>query len=364
MRVLLIGDYSAVHYNLYSGLLECGIDVTLVSSGDGSKQIPTQHAWTAEMAGRWSRLAGTNGKHFCDNNRQLINGLIGYDVVQIINPIMSEDASIASNISLFNFLKKNNSKLFLYSCGDDLNWISKCYMTKHRKYWFSDPSFYVSREAALPAKYLLNPLVRKLCNSVYEGVDGIIPGSADYDWALGDKPNRRKIVPFPVDCDSLPFRQVTRRAQFKIVHGKQNAKAIRKGDRYFHRAGESLGTDFEYNVVGGVPYLEYLGLLREGDIFFDQVHSYDQGMNALLAMASGMVVFSGFEKEFYSNYPNISSPVGINARPNVEYISQQLQKVATGAIDVEEISSNARRFVETYHARQKVSELFLKEWVK
>ena len=37
MKILLLGDFSAVHKNLKDGLLELGHDVVLASDGDGFK---------------------------------------------------------------------------------------------------------------------------------------------------------------------------------------------------------------------------------------------------------------------------------------------------------------------------------------
>ena len=40
MKILLLGDYSAVHKNLKEGLCSLGHEVDFASNGDGWKKIP------------------------------------------------------------------------------------------------------------------------------------------------------------------------------------------------------------------------------------------------------------------------------------------------------------------------------------
>lgn len=41
MKILLIGEYSRLHNSLKEGLQHLGHDVTLISTGDGMKQFPS-----------------------------------------------------------------------------------------------------------------------------------------------------------------------------------------------------------------------------------------------------------------------------------------------------------------------------------
>ena len=40
MKILLLGEYSAIHKNLREGLISLGHEVNLASNGDGWKNIP------------------------------------------------------------------------------------------------------------------------------------------------------------------------------------------------------------------------------------------------------------------------------------------------------------------------------------
>ena len=60
-------------------------------------------------------------------------------------------------------------------------------------------------------------------------------------------------------------------------------------------------------------------------ILLDQVYSYDQGYNALEAMAIGKVVFTGAEEEWLEYYNVDETKVVINALPNTDYIISKLE---------------------------------------
>lgn len=364
MRVLLLGDYSSVHYNLYLGLKEFGADVTLISSGDGYKKIPTDKQWITRSSSKISRLLGINGRGFMRDNKNMINSLSDFDVVQIVNPVIVEDASIVDNLELFRTLRERNDRVYLYSCGDDLNWVSGCLSSSPKKYWFSEPEFFRSKEIIHPIRYILNPLVRHLCKEVYRKVDGIIPGSLDYHWCIQGGGKTRDIIPFPIELNSLSFKIVRKGKTYRISHGKQRGKAIRKGDKYFSLAADLASAAFLYDSFGGVPFRKYISLIGEGDIFFDQIYSTDQGVNALLAMACGKIVFSGFGTDFLERYHQNENSIGIDARPDPIYLASMLNEIEIGRIDVEKVSFESRKFVENYHDHRVVATQFAEEWRK
>jgi hypothetical protein len=69
-------------------------------------------------------------------------------------------------------------------------------------------------------------------------------------------------------------------------------------------------------------YATYIDLYNKSHIVLDQVFSYDQGYNALEAMAKGKVVLQ-VKKEF-EEYYQLNDPVCINALPNVESLVSSL----------------------------------------
>ena len=51
--------------------------------------------------------------------------------------------------------------------------------------------------------------------------------------------------------------------------------------------------------VESVPFEKYQNLMNSSDLLLDQLYSYTPAMNALLAMAKGIIVVGGGEEENY-----------------------------------------------------------------
>ena len=112
MKVLLLGEFSALHKNLCDGLLELGHDARVASMGDGWKHIPTDI-----MLG--SRAPGVRGRIGRIVNPLLaLPRLINHDVIQIINPILFS-TQFDYNKKIIQFLIEHNQKAFLVGAGCD-----------------------------------------------------------------------------------------------------------------------------------------------------------------------------------------------------------------------------------------------------
>ena len=71
----------------------------------------------------------------------------------------------------------------------------------------------------------------------------------------------------------------------------------------------SHGNKIKYIEVHDLDYNEYIKSYDSCHIFLDQVYAYDQGYNALEAMAKGKVVFTGAEKEWLDHYNLIEDSI-------------------------------------------------------
>lgn len=91
------------------------------------------------------------------------------------------------------------------------------------------------------------------------------------------------------------------------------------------------------------------------------MYGYDQGYNALEAMAKGKVVFTGAEKEFYEYY-NLHEKVAINALPSVDEIVEELSKLIENPKEIEALGLRARAFVEKHHQHLMIAEKYLLVW--
>ncbi|MEM9687794.1 MAG: glycosyltransferase family 1 protein, partial [Bacteroidota bacterium] len=131
IRVLLIGEYSRLHNSLKEGLLAMGHQVTLLGDGDAFKKYPvdidstpgrfgTSHPVAVFFRKLWFYVFKTDpiqweyGRQFFRMKKHLK----GFDVVQLINENAIKTTPRLEKKAIC-FLRKNNKKLFLLSCGED-----------------------------------------------------------------------------------------------------------------------------------------------------------------------------------------------------------------------------------------------------
>jgi hypothetical protein len=111
-----------------------------------------------------------------------------------------------------------------------------------------------------------------------------------------------------------------------------------------------------------IPYDAYITLYDEAHIILDQVYAYDQGYNALEAMAKGKVVFTGAEKEFLYEYKLKEDEVCINALPDATKIAEKLSWLIDNPDNLKHIGQAARLFVEREHDHVKIAGRYLEKW--
>jgi glycosyltransferase involved in cell wall biosynthesis len=79
------------------------------------------------------------------------------------------------------------------------------------------------------------------------------------------------------------------------------------------------------------------------------VYGFDQGFNALEAMANGKVVFTGAETEFLNHYNLQEDEVAINALPDVDYLVDKLSFLIENPSEISRIGKNAIKFIKKEH---------------
>jgi glycosyltransferase involved in cell wall biosynthesis len=120
----------------------------------------------------------------------------------------------------------------------------------------------------------------------------------------------------------------------------------------------------EVITAENVPYSEYIEKYNSAHILLDQVFAYDQGYNALEAMAKGKVVFTGAEKEFLERYNLKEVEVCINSLPDSEYLFNKLEDLILNPEKLTSISINARKFIEREHDYVSIAKKYLETWGK
>ena len=116
MKILLVGEYSNVHWTLAEGLRALGHEVTVVSDGDRWKDYPRDISIVRH--GR----SFISGVKYLLRLAQVWPRLRGYDVVQLINPVFL-DLKAERIMPFYRRLRRNNGKVFMGAFGIDKYWV-------------------------------------------------------------------------------------------------------------------------------------------------------------------------------------------------------------------------------------------------
>lgn len=382
MKVILIGEYSGVHTNLAKSLKKKNIDVTTLSDGDSYKNFNT------DISVKYKKYISKN--KFINLMLKIyyliilyfgINGLIqiikyikvlkkikGYDVVQIINPICLSGYGSIVNYFFFKFLMRNNNKIFLCCLGDDYVWVDGSLKNKKFKSMFYFFRYSKFEQFAHSFKYTHGFFYKKLNKLVLDNSEKYIPGLYDYYYYYKKYEKCTPIVPVAIEMNAEINPLVFDGYPIKIFHGWQPNKEYRKGNYYFDQAIkkiiEKYPNKIEYKVVGGVPYAEYIETFKESQIFLDQCMSMDQGVNGLIAMADGKVVFSGLCSDLVSYYNlDVNNLPLINVEPDVDYIYSKIEEIILNPDLLTKYSKEAMDFISEKHSMDYVADSYIKIWL-
>lgn len=379
MKILLLGEYSGVHNNLSEALKNQGFEVTLISDGDGYKSFESDffinyvHTQVDnKIANKFLNLyyvvlsySGFKGVIQILRHFKTIKNMKNYDIVQLINPIFLTDFGSIVNLVVFLYLKKNNKKIFLCALGDDFYWVKFCLNKGFDYSIFDRLSFKTLRHYSGSLLYVygfLNPFLNKY---IVKNVNAVIPGLYDYYASYKQFPNCTEIVPIIIKTDNDMQTNIHLNDPVKIFHGWQIGKDLRKGNDIFDKAIKKLVEKYpdkiEYNIVSGVPYSEYIESFESADIFIDQCYSQDCGINALLGMREGKVVFSGFERQMLKYY-NLDYSPGINSVPNETKIYNDLEYLILNPSEIKKYFLRAKDFIQKFHSEEYVLDKYFKIW--
>jgi len=375
MRILLVGEYSRFHNSLKEGLLQLGHEVLLIGDND-FKNYPLDVSIYAKFL---------RDNFFLNAFRQIIYRLFefdiaqlelairfyinrkattGFDIVQLVNeyPLQS---TVYFEKKMLKYIFKNNKKTFLSSCGDD--YICVKYMLEDRfKYSVLTPCKENPNlgHCKFTLRYVKKSFI-ELHEFVYKNIQAVIPGDMDYFIPLKSHPKATKLIPYPIIIDNLPFTPLNVTDKIIIFHGINEVNYYKKGNNYFEKALEIINIKYvnrvEIITAKSIPYSDYIELYNKAHILLDQTFSYDQGYNALEAMAKGKVVFTGAETEFMEHY-NLTERVCVNALPDVDSLVKELSFLIENPKEIISIGKRARAFIVREHNYVNIAKRYLEVW--
>lgn len=370
--ILLIGDYSSVHYELSKSLRAKGLKVVLISDGDSYKKISADIVIPPHKATKYRhlntlisiiRLFGAFGVINFFRLKNQIEKLESPDIVQLINPVAIPSLGALGNIMLIRYLKRKSKILSLCALGDDLTWIEACLNGKYKYSPFDrflKNKIKYFRIYTYSLKYLYSPLYRLLDAFATRESTVIIPGVIDYDLAYQCNKKKAPLIDLPV-AESNFFEPTPTKYPIKIIHAWQIGKEHKKGNdlldavvqRYLAENGSEL---ISYEKLSNLSYSDYLKKYQEADLILDQVYSYGCGVTGALGMAAGKVVFSGFESGDFV--------YGINATPNTEELYHRFCTIIESPKIIDDIKRNAFSQAKRIHCAAFVADKYVNTWSK
>jgi len=375
MKILLVGEYSRLHNSLQEGLRALGHQVMVISTGDYFKKYPSdillQRKFDTGLA-RKIKIAiyllfkfDITSWHITRQFFKNASSLKGFDVVQLINE-SSFGATPRDEIKMISFLKQNNKKLFLLSCGTD--YLSVQHQLSDINPYSILSNYKEGRVSKIEFKSILKyttPAFKKLHQYVFQNIDGVIASDFDYHMPLQGHKKYLGLIPNPISTKKLRICKVDTKRPITIFMGINRTNYHSKGISYFEKALAIIQQKFpkkvHIEIVENLPYEQYIEKYNNAHIILDQVYAYDQGYNALEAMAKAKVVFTGAETAFMQHY-KLDTPVAINALPEVDSLVIALEKLIDNPEKITEIGLAAQDFVIQHHDYKKVAQQYLDSW--
>ncbi|WP_411893739.1 glycosyltransferase [Winogradskyella sp. A2] len=376
MKVLLFGEYNRAQWNIKKGLEKLGHEAIVVSMRDGFKKVdvdieikdPYTNFTFKKLRALIIKLFGydisaKSIKHQIKSKKQ---DLSGFDIVQFINEAPF-DFTREDQKKIFDWLKNWNKSLFLLSCGLDYPSVAYAYNKKFR-YSILTPYFEnkgAKKDFSPALSYITDEHI-ELHKHIFKNIKGVISNDLDYHLPLIGYDKYLGMIPHAIDTSELKYSEPVIKDKVVIFHGINTYNYYKKGNDIFDDALDLIRDKFkdkaEIIVTRNLPYKEYIKSFDRAHILLDQVYAYDQGFNALEAMAKGKVVFTGAEKEWREYYNVEADTIALNALPDASSIASKLKWLIENPDELEKISKNGRKFVEEHHNYIDCAKQYLELW--
>ena len=360
MRILLVGEYSNVHWTLAQGLRKLGHEVCVVSNGDFWKNYPRD----IDVARTPGKLGGIS---LMLKLWALLPKMRGYDVVQLINPMFFE-LKAERLVWFYRYLRKHNKRVFLGAYGMDYYWVYEC--ITHKPLRYSDfnigEKLRTDEDALKERADWLGTAKERLNKMIANDCDGIITGLYEYDVCYRPCfPEKTHYIPFPIiPIDSQT--PLTSPTPIRLFIGISRQRSAYKGTDIMLRAAESVAAKYPEQVIlqkaEGIPFTEYQHMMDESDVILDQLYSYTPAMNALLAMSKGIVVVGGGEPENYTIINETELRPIINVEPSYESVCHELEQLVLHPELLPELKRQSIAYIKKHHDFVKVAMQYVAFW--
>ena len=359
MKVLLLGEYSNVHWTLAEGLKELGHDVTVASDGDAWKNYPRDIDIRRKSLGLFDTLTYLVRLH------SILPRLKGYDIVQIINPIFF-DLKVERMKKYYDVIRRQNGKLVMGAFGMDHYWVKAgvdCKTFRYSDFNIGDQRRHSSDNEGFINEWL-NGLKGDLNQYIANDCDAIVSGLYEYDVCYRPYfPEKLHFIPFPIKMEGRTQQADVRGQKLRFFIGIQKNRSIYKGTDIMLRALERLKKDFpdEIDIIKAenIPFNEYKTLMDDSDVLLDQLYSYTPAMNGLHAMSRGLILAGGGEPEQYEILNEKELRPIINVLPNEQDVYSKLLWLVEHREMIPTLKDQSIKYITKHHEYRKVAEQYI-----
>lgn len=365
MKILLLGEYSNVHWTLAKGLRTLGHDVTVISDGDRWKNYQRD----IDLSRRSTSTTDTF-RYLLDILR-LLPKMRGYDIIQLINPIFL-DLRAGKMMPFYRYLRRHNRKVVLGAFGMDHYWVKTCLDCKAFRY--SD--FNIGDRKRTDETYN-QEFIRDWLDGEKTGInihvahdcDHIVTGLYEYDRCYRPVfPDKTTFIPFPIDIEEVSPALPESHSTVRFFVGIQKGRSEYKGTDIMLRALERVKATYptlcEILKAESVPYEQYKQMMDSSDVILDQLYSYTPAMNALLAMAKGLIVVGGGEPENYEILGEDELRPIINVLPDEDDCYQKMEHLVLHPDLIPDLRRQSIEYIRRHHDHIKVARQYERLYYK
>jgi len=361
MKVLLLGEYSNVHWTLAEGLRELGHRVTVVSDGDLWKDYPR------DINLKRKSLGPLDSTSYVLHVERVLHRLRGYDVVQLINPIFL-DLKAERMWRYYCMLRRNNRRIYLGAFGMDHFWVKAGLDCKTFRY--SDFNMGTEIRHSYDTDKLVKDWIsgpkKEINTFIAHDCNGIISGLYEYHMSyLSQYAHKLCYIPYPIKMpDVTPSKEIPSPIRFFI--GIQKNRNEYKGTDIMLRALERLQKEYPEKVVihraENVPFATYQTMLDESDVLLDQLYSYTPAMNGLLAMSRGLILVGGGEPEHYELLGEKELRPIINVQPDEDDVYCKLLSLVLNPERIPQMKRDSIEYIRRHHEYRLVAQQYIDFW--
>lgn len=363
MKILLLGEYSNVHATLAEGLRQIGHQVTVLSNGDFWKDYPRD----IDLSRREGKLGGVL---YMTKLYLLLPKLRGYDIVQLINPMFLE-IKAERIFHIYHYLRQHNKHVVLCGFGMDYYWVNTCCKDKPLRY--SDfnlgTTLRTNKDALKERKDWIGTAKEHLNRLIAEDCDAIVTGLYEY-WMCYQPhfPSKTTYIPFPIKVKTELSIPEAFTGKVKIFIGINKERSEYKGTDIMLRIAKELSVKYshlmELRIAMSVPFKQYIEMMQGSDAIIDQLYSYTPAMNALEAMANGIICIGGGEPENYEILHEEELRPIINVIPDEHQIYLALEELVLHPERIPILKLQSIEYIKRHHDYMDVARQYEKLYSK